>query len=572
MDKLSEQGTMVRVQGLLGTAEQQHNGRKGVVVVPYNASNGMVGVALMEDPGVAPTMIQVKPENLFVFDGPNLLEHQGRAGQPRFLKNTPVSIQGLVGATHHNGKTGTVIVPYDEGSRRVGVRLSDGSRVNVKPENLVVDFPLRVVSDFFHGSNGSEIQALTQLKLADKQITDLDGIQLMASLVDLDLSHNEIVCLAPQTFPKSLRKLKLNGNRIKSLKECFLSKTLSKKYQQLPPAMAEFVEGADTTLYRVNLPKKLELLDVADNEIDSIDDVEFPSSLTSLSLEGNRIQRLDRVRFPVGLTYLDLCENKLTSLVGVEFPPCLKELNVSENPIASLEGVELPRDLRTLRLPKTCKVSNVFLLKCESSWTSPNGRIQSYQLKKGSNDACLPAAAAAAAAAPLLSAAAIAERQRKREEIEIRVAEARQKNAAASAAAASAAAASAAAASAAAASQSNAAVPQSSDDDDEMPPLIVIDDDDDDDMPRLLGIGIDDDEMPPLPSLAAQEMAAMAALKPSLEDKTMHRFPDQGGNKSKTRRRQRQRRRQSKRNKMQRKTKNKYSRRRRNAKSRKYRI
>ena len=572
MDKLSEQGTMVRVQGLLGTAEQQHNGRKGVVVVPYNASNGMVGVALMEDPGVAPTMIQVKPENLFVFDGPNLLEHQGRAGQPRFLKNTPVSIQGLVGATHHNGKTGTVIVPYDEGSRRVGVRLSDGSRVNVKPENLVVDFPLRVVSDFFHGSNGSEIQALTQLKLADKQITDLDGIQLMDSLVDLDLSHNEIVCLAPQTFPKSLRKLKLNGNRIKSLKECFLSKTLSKKYQQLPPELAEFVEGADTTLYRVNLPKKLELLDVADNEIDSIDDVEFPSSLTSLSLEGNRIQRLDRdrVRFPVGLTYLDLSVNKLTSLAGAVFPPCLKELNVYDNPIASLEGVELPRDLRTLRLPKTCKVSNVFLLKCESLGTSPNGLIQTYNLKKGSNDACLPAAAAAAAAAPLLSAAdAIAERQRKREEIEIRVAEARQKNAAASAAAASAAAASAAAASAAAASQSNAAVPQSSDDDDDMPPLIGIDDDDDD-MPRLIGIGIDDESMPPLPSLAAQEMAAMAALKPSLEDKTMHRFPDQGGNKSKTRRRQRQRRRQSKRNKMQRKTK--YSRRRRNAKSRKYRI
>jgi hypothetical protein len=474
-----------------------------------------------------------------------------------------------MGATQHNGKTGTVIVPYDEISGRVGVRLSDGSTINVKPEKLVVDFPLRVVAEFLP-RNGSEIQALTQLILADKQITDLDGIQLMASLVDLDLSHNEIVCLAPQTFPKSLRKLKLNGNRIKSLKECFLSKTLSKNYQQLPPAMAEFVEGADTTLYRVKLPKKLELLDVADNEIDSIDDVEFPSSLTSLSLEGNRIQRLDRdrVRFPVGLTYLDLSVNKLTSLAGAVFPPCLKELNVYDNPIASLEGVELPRDLRTLRLPKTCKVSNVFLLKCESLGTSPNGLIQTYNLKKGSNDACLPAAAAAAAAAPLLSAAdAIAERQRKREEIEIRVAEARQKNAAASAAAA--------AASAAAASQSNAAVPQSSDDDDDMPPLIGIDDDDDDDMPRLLGIGIDDESMPPLPSLpslAAQEMAAMAALKPSLEDKTMHRFPDQGGNKSKTRRRQRQRRRQSKRNKMQRKTKNKYSRRRRNAKSRKYRI
>ena len=559
MDKrLSEQGTMVRVQGLVGAAEQ-HNGKKGGVVVPYNASNGMVGVALMEDPGVAPTMIQVKPENLFVFDGPNPLEHQGRAGQPRFLKNTPVSIQGLVGARQHNGKTGTVIVPYDEDSGRVGVRLSDGSTINVKPENLVVDFPLRVVAQFLP-RNVSEIQALTQLNLADEQITDLDGIEMMVSLVDLDLSQNEIVCLAPQIFPKSLIKLKLNGNRIKSLKECFLSKTRSKKYQQLPPEMAEYAEGVDTTLYRVKLPKRLVLLDVADNQIDSIDDVEFPSSLTSLSLEGNRIQRLDRVRFPVNLTYLDLSENKLTSLAGAVFPPCLKELNVSENPIASLEGVELPRNLRMLRLPKTCKVSIDFLSKCEFSGTSPNGRIQSYQLKKVSNDACLPAAAAAAAPPP--DAIAI-ERQRKREEIAIRVAEARQITAAASAAAAS-----AAAASAAAASQSNAAVPQSSDDDDEMP--------------RLIGIGIDqvdqaedDESMPPLPSLAAQEMAAMAALKPSLEDryKTMHRFPDdQGGNKSKTRRRQRQRRRQSKRNKMQRKTKNKYSRRRRNAKSRKYRI
>ena len=555
MDKrLSEQGTMVRVQGLLGAAEQ-HNGKKGAVIVPYNASSGMVGVALMEDPGVDPTMIQVKPENLFVFDGPNPLEHQGRAGQPRFLRNTPVSIQGLVGARQHNGKTGTVIVSYAEDSGRVGVRLGDGSTINVKPENLVVDFPIRVVSQFLPRSV-SEIQEMTSLNLANEQITDLDGIEMMVSLVDLDLSQNEIVCLAPQRFPKSLIKLNLSGNRIKSLKECFYSRTRSQKYQQLPPEMAEYAPS-DTTLYRVKLPKRLELLDVADNEIDSIDDVEFPPSLRSLSLEGNRIQRVDRVRFPVGLTYLDLSENKLTSLAGAVFPPCLKELNVSENPIASLEGVELPRNLRMLRLPKTCKVSIDFLSKCEFSGTSPNGRIQSYQLKKGSNDACLPAAAAAAAAAPLLSADAIAERQRKREEIAIRVAEARQITAATSAAAAS----------AAAAAASNAAVPQSSDDDDEMP--------------RLIGIGIDqvdqaedDESMPPLPSSAAQEMAAMAALKPSLEDryKTLHRFPDdQGGNKSKTRRRQRQRRRQSKRNKMQRKTKNKYSRRRRTAKSRKYR-
>ena len=556
MDKrLSEQGTMVRVQGLLGAAEQ-HNGKKGAVIVPYNASSGMVGVALMEDPGVDPTMIQVKPENLFVFDGPNPLEHQGRAGQPRFTLNTPVSIQGLVGARQHNGKTGTVIVPYDEDSGRVGVRLSDGSTINVKPENLVVDFPIRVVSQFLPRSV-SEIQEMTSLNLANEQITDLDGIEMMVSLVDLDLSQNEIVCLAPQRFPKSLIKLKLSGNRIKSLKECFLSKTRSKKYQQLPPEMAEYAEGVDTTLYPVKLPKKLELLDVADNEIDSIDDVEFPPSLRSLSLEGNRIQRVDRVRFPVGLTYLDLSENKLTSLAGAVFPSCLKELNVSENPINSIEGVVLPRNLKMLRLPKTCKVSIDFLSKCEFSGTSPNGRIQSYQLKKGSNYACLPAASAAAAAAPLLSADAIAERQRKREEIAIRVAEARQITAAASAAAAS----------AAAESQSNAAVPQSAVHAADNSAVVT---------PRMRAAALlqDDESMPPLvemprppPSLAAQEMATMAALKPFLEGSSS--LPeDKGGNKSKTRRRQRQRRRQSKRNKMQRKTKNKYSRRRRNAKSR----
>ena len=278
MDKrLSVQGTLVKVQGLIGAAEQ-HNGKTGGVVVPYKASNGMVGVTVMEDDGFRGTFIEVKPENLLVFDMPNPLERQGRAEErPLFRIGTSVIVQGLLGTKQHNGKTGKVIVPYDEDSGRVGVMLSDGvTKINVKPENLVLE--ARTVQQFLPHST-DEILAMTKLKLNGQGITDLDGIEfmMMGNLVDLDLEDNEIVCLAPQIFPKSLKRLNLSHNRIKSLKECFFSKTRLQQFQQLPPEFEEFREGVDDTrLEAVKLPKKLEILLVADNEIDSIDEVVFP--------------------------------------------------------------------------------------------------------------------------------------------------------------------------------------------------------------------------------------------------------------------------------------------------------
>lgn len=356
---------------------------------------------MADEAGFEAILIYVKPENLSVVNMPNLMEAQRRTKErPLFDIGTQVKIQGLVNAKQHNGKTGGVIKTYDEETGRVSVRLSDGATIDVKPANLVLES--RVVEQFLPRSI-SEILAMTKLKLNGQGITDLTGIEMMDSLVDLDLENNEIVCLAPQRFPKSLRTLNLSNNRIKSLKECFYSKTRFQKLLDLPPEFEEYREGVDTRLEAVKLPNKLEVLTVCDNEIDSIDDVVFPSSLTTLSLEGNRIRLLDhRVSFPDSLRLLDLSENDITSVEGTVFPPKLKELRLGSNPIDSIERVRLPTNLEILRLPKTCKVSKNFLLKYEPR-TSPRDPNVTYILKEGGTDSFMTSAiAAAAAAAPSL--------------------------------------------------------------------------------------------------------------------------------------------------------------------------
>ena len=50
-------------------------------------------------------------------------------------KGTPVVVEGLQSAAHHNGKAGNV-AGYDAGAGRYSVELADGSRLSIRPTNV----------------------------------------------------------------------------------------------------------------------------------------------------------------------------------------------------------------------------------------------------------------------------------------------------------------------------------------------------------------------------------------------------------------------------------------------------
>ena len=56
-----------------------------------------------------------------------------------FKKGHKVKIHGLVSASQHNGKIGTVITEIDEASGRHQVKLSDGAILKIKPANISIN-------------------------------------------------------------------------------------------------------------------------------------------------------------------------------------------------------------------------------------------------------------------------------------------------------------------------------------------------------------------------------------------------------------------------------------------------
>ncbi|ODQ78777.1 hypothetical protein BABINDRAFT_162460 [Babjeviella inositovora NRRL Y-12698] len=133
------------------------------------------------------------------------------------------------------------------------------------------------------------------------------------------------------------------------------------------------IEGYNFSLKDAVFPSGLQLLNLQNNGIDSLEGVRFPSSLRSLNLAQNKLTDLN-VTFPPTLIDLNLKNNNLTA--GVyrdhvvrsslwQFPPHLERLDLSNNPLGDIAGasVHFPETLISLRL--------------QSAWIE---RIHSFQV------------------------------------------------------------------------------------------------------------------------------------------------------------------------------------------------
>lgn len=109
-----------------------------------------------------------------------------------------------------------------------------------------------------------------------------------------------------------------------------------------------------TSLQDVQFPTTLEQLDLHGNQIASLRGIQFPNSLVSLVLRGNQITSLKEVQFPIALQELDLSFNRITEFKSkrIVFPNTLHFLDLRGNFITRLERVIFPSSLKILLLNK----------------------------------------------------------------------------------------------------------------------------------------------------------------------------------------------------------------------------
>ncbi|HTI69410.1 MAG TPA: leucine-rich repeat domain-containing protein [Candidatus Limnocylindria bacterium] len=180
---------------------------------------------------------------------------------------------------------------------------------------------------------------LTKLHVQNRQMEDARWINVM--LTDL-----EFHCPNLRWFPKFSRAL-----TNLSLADCNI--TDAEVCSRLP-ALASLDLGGNklTTLAGLEKLPALTSLDLGGNKLTTLAGLEKLPALTSLHLGGNKLTTLAGLEKLPALTSLDLSGNELTTLAGLEKLPALTSLDLGGNKLTNLAGLEKLPELEYLWLPK----------------------------------------------------------------------------------------------------------------------------------------------------------------------------------------------------------------------------
>lgn len=233
---------------------------------------------------------------------------------------------------------------------------------------------------------------LKSLSLKNNKLYFINAIEYPIGLEQLDVSNNRVESLRGVTFPPNLKKLLLSDNPIDCIKGVKFPDTIeymdvsyipnesmfgvkfpdmlqylnlqksmtNPRGLKLPMALKE-LNLADNNVNSINplkLPNSIEILNLASNSVKTLNKVQFPLALRELYLGNNLITTLKNVSFPLGLEVLDVGmqanfednDKRITTLKDVIFPPSLKVLRLSYHAIKSLESIDFPSSLTELTL------------------------------------------------------------------------------------------------------------------------------------------------------------------------------------------------------------------------------
>lgn len=207
--------------------------------------------------------------------------------------------------------------------------------------DINVEIAIRAEIGKFNGDLTLEdMQAVTELNLENKGISDLQGMQYLTNIKKLYLRGNNIKFIEPLKNLTDLEVLALNNNKIEDVKPLSYLKNLV----ELDLQGNKVSDVAPLTGLA-----KLKQLSLMDNKVSDISKLGNLVNLEVLVLQNNEISDISALQSLVNLSLLYLSQNKIVdiSILGELYN--LEILVLKDNQISDVKGISDQKALPKLR-------------------------------------------------------------------------------------------------------------------------------------------------------------------------------------------------------------------------------
>ena len=186
----------------------------------------------------------------------------------------------------------------------------------------------------------------TSLRLANKGITDLSGIEAFADkdITWIFLDWNEISNLEPlQNFSK-LTKISFSGNQVEDLTPLSKIKTLEN---------ITAINNKIKTLEPLRNLKNIKYLTLDGNNLTSLDSIITWTNLIDISVQNNQITNIPNMSNLNDLETVNLSNNKIETLKNLAQLQSIQKFQIDNNKLQNLQGIE--------------QLSNLTILSCSNN-------------------------------------------------------------------------------------------------------------------------------------------------------------------------------------------------------------
>ncbi len=213
----------------------------------------------------------------------------------------------------------------------------------------------------------------TSLRLANKGITDLSGIEVFADkdITWIFLDWNEISSLEPLKNFSKLTKISFSGNKVQDLSPLAQIENLenitaiNNQIQTIESLKTltnmKYICLDENKLTNINTIKNWKnIIDMSftNNKIEAVPDITQLTALETINLSGNNIKTLSGIGTSKTLTKLEIDNNQIDSLAGIEGIQNLEILSCSNNQIEDIEPLENLQKLENLNINKN-QIQNI---------------------------------------------------------------------------------------------------------------------------------------------------------------------------------------------------------------------
>ena len=187
-----------------------------------------------------------------------------------------------------------------------------------------------------------DIQNLQVLDASNRQIEDLDGIEVMTELRDINLENNFVKSVSPLKSLMKLQNLNLRNNEITKLEDI------------------DFQDIIYLNLHELSLRHNVKRDSEGEGErIEDISLLKNMVSLKKLELRDNHIKDLSPLSNLRKLLKVDVRENKFTSIKPLETLTRLENLNIRDNATESLEPLRYLTKLKKLNIHSNFEIDSL---------------------------------------------------------------------------------------------------------------------------------------------------------------------------------------------------------------------